>query len=235
MRMHLKRIKKKRIMNKLVIIIFLLIISIIFVLKKINEKAVPQLMSYAEIETKRIISLLINTTVTNTIVKNINYDDLFITMKDSSNNIVSIDFNSKEVNRILDETSKVVEENINSLSRGNISKLTNNDYSKNGVIYELPSGIIFNNTLLNNIMPKIPIKIDLISNIFCKINTDIKSYGINSALINVSVNITASIRVLLPFVSNVVEVSTDIPIIIKLIEGNIPGYYFSGYLGNVSN
>ena len=213
----------------------MLIISISYVFKLFNDKAVPQLINYADIETKRIISLLINTTVTNTIVNNINYEDLFITIKDTSGNIISIDFNSKEVNRILDETSKVVESNINYLSKGKINKLSNKNHNDNGVIYELPSGIIFNNTLLNNVLPKIPVRIDLMSNIFCKINTDIKSYGINNALMKVSINITASVKVLLPFVSDMVEVSADIPVIIKLIEGSVPGYYFDGYLGNVVN
>ena len=82
-------------------------------------------------------------------------------------------------------------------------------------------------------MPKIPVRIDLISNIFCRINTDIKSYGINNALMTVSINITASVKVLLPFVSDTVEISSDVPVIIKLIEGSVPSYYFDGYLGNV--
>ena len=235
MRMHLKYKKNKsnKTINKIIIIIILLILSVIYVFKKINEKALPQLISYADIETKKVISLLINTTVTNTIANSINYDELFITTKDSNGNILSIDFNSKEVNRILDETSKVVENNINYLSKGDIDKLDKKSYSDDGVIYRLPSGVIFNNVLLNNIMPKIPVRIDLISNIFCRINTDIKSYGINNALMTVSINITASVKVLLPFVSDTVEISSDVPVIIKLIEGSVPSYYFDGYLGNV--
>ena len=212
----------------------MLAVSIIYVFKKFNDKALPQLISYADIETKRVISLLINTTVTNTIANNIKYEDLFITTKDLNGNIVSIDFNSKEVNRILDETSKVVENNINYLSKGDIDKLDKKSYSDDGVIYRLPSGVIFNNAILNNIMPKIPVRIHLISNIFCRINTDVKSYGINNAIMTVSINITASVKVLLPFVSDTVEISSDVPIIIKLIEGNVPSYYFDGFLGNVS-
>ena len=237
MRMHLQRIRKKNktIINKTIIILVLLFISIMYMLKLLSDKAVPQLLSYADIETKRVISLLINTTVTNTIAKNVNYDDLFITTKDLNGNIISIDFNSKEVNRILDETSKVVEDNINYLKKGDIDKLDKKSYSDDGVIYRLPSGVIFNNVILNNIMPKIPVKIDLISNIFCRINTDIKSYGINNALMNVSINITASVKVLLPFVSDTVEITADVPIIIKLIEGTVPSYYFDGFLNSVTN
>ena len=164
-----------------------------------------------------------------------------LTTKDDNGNIVSIDFNSKEINRILDETSKTVENNINNLSSGRIDLLVDNTavYDSNklnkGIIYEIPSGIIFNNTILNNIMPKIPVKIDLMSNVFCVINTDIKSYGINNALMNVSIRVTANVKVLLPFVSDTVEVIADIPVILKIIEGSVPSYYFDGYLNSITN
>ena len=240
MRMHLKRKKyKKNNINKIIYIIILLSISVIYVLKIFSTKAIPQFISYADIETKRVVSLLINTTVTNSIANNINYDDLFITTKDLNGNINSIDFNSKEVNRILEEASNAVEDNINNLSSGRIDLLSTDiddrrEYLKKGIIYKIPSGIIFNNVILNNIMPKIPVKIELISNIFCRITTDIKSYGINNALMKVNIEIEASIRVLLPFVSDVVEISSEVPIIIKLIEGNVPSYYFDGYLNTPS-
>jgi len=229
--------KNNKILKKIIIINILVLIGLIYVFRIFNKKAVPQFLEYSSIEVKRVIALLINKEVTNTISNAISYDDLFITTKDRDGNIVYIDFNSKEVNRILNEASKVVEDNINYLSNGDIDKLSNIDNLnkekiKKGIIYELPSGIIFNNAILNNIMPKIPVKIDLMSNVFCRINTDIKSYGINSALITVSINITASVKILLPFVSDTIELSQNVPIIIKLIEGSVPSYYFDGYLSN---
>jgi len=106
---------------------------------------------------------------------------------------------------------------------------------KKGIIYELPSGIIFNNTLLNNVLPKIPVKIDLIGNIFCKLNTDIKSYGINNALMEISIQIEADVKILLPFVSSNTKINVDVPIIMKIMEGNVPSYYFDGYLNTMTN
>ena len=239
MSMHFKgkKSKKNKVINKIIFIIILLIISIIYTLKIFNEKAVPQFLEYSKIEVKRIVSLLINKEVTNTIQNTISYDELFITNKDNEGNITYIDFNSKEVNRILNEVSKVVENNINYLSKGDIDKLSNIDSLdkkklKKGIIYELPSGIVFNNILLNNIFPKIPVKIDLISNVFCLINTDIKPYGINNALIKVNITIKVSVKILLPFVSDSFDLVADVPVIMKLIEGSVPSYYFDGYLNN---
>lgn len=244
-RMHLKkrRSKKHKIVNSLTLIIILIILLIIYIFKVFNDKALPQLISYSEIETKKIVSSIINSTVVEEIANNIDIEDLFITTKDSEGNVKSIDFNTSEVNKILASSTKVVEKNLKYLETGDVEKLnlTNNILSnydleklKKGIIYEVPSGIIFNNSLLNNIFPKIPVKMDLIGNIFCRLNTDIESYGINNALIKVNIGVEVEVKILMPFVSSSTKIQANIPVVIKIIEGNVPSYYFNGYLGTPS-
>lgn len=231
------------IFNKLIMVLILLVISIVYILKLFNEKALPQFISYAEIETKKIVSSVINTTVIEEISNSINIEDLFITLKDDNGNIENIDLNSSEANKILVKTSKVVEQNLKYLEGGEVDKLKLSNLSSNldkdklnkGIIYELPSGILFNNTLLNNILPKIPIKINLVGNIFCKLNTEIESYGINNALLKVNINIEVETKILMPFVSKSIKINVDIPIAVKIIEGNVPSYYFDGYLDTIVN
>ncbi|MBQ9072037.1 MAG: sporulation protein YunB [Bacilli bacterium] len=240
-RMHLKKrkIKKNIIINKIILIIILLVIAIIYLLKLFNERAIPQFISYSEVQTERIVSLIINNTISEEVANNIDMDDLFITTKNSEGDIKSIDFNTISVNTLLSKTEKMLEKNLIAVEKGDIDSLgilanTWDGYDetnlKKGIIYELPSGIIFNNTILNNVLPKIPVKIDLIGNIFCKLTTDINSYGINNALIKIGIEVDVDVKILLPFVSETIKVSSNIPIIIKLIEGNIPEYYFNGYL-----
>lgn len=243
--MHLKKRKsnKKRILNIITILLILIIVAIIYIFKIFNEKALPQLISYSEVETRKIVITLIDNTVNEEISKNIDMNELFITTKDNEGNIKSIDFNSSEVNKLLVDATKAVEQNLKYLETGQIEKinLSNNiNYNydkekfKNGIIYELPSGIIFNNIILNNIFPKIPVKMNLIGNIFCNLDTEIDSYGINNALIKVNINIQAEVKILLPFVSSTTKIENEVPVIMKIIEGNIPSYYFDGYLGNPS-
>lgn len=242
-RMHLKKrkSKKNKVINIILLVLILLIISIIYVLKIFNDKALPQLLSYSEIEIQKIVTSVISSTVTREIANDIDIDDLFITSKDTNDDIKSIDFNTKSINTILSNTTDVVEESLKYLETGQIEKLRLDNVPlsfdnnlKNGIIYEVPSGIIFNNVLLNNIFPKIPVKIDLIGNIFCRLNTDVSEYGINNALIKVNINIEVEIKILLPFVSSNSKINVDVPILMKLMEGNVPSYYFDGYLGSPS-
>ena len=242
-RIHLKKYKKNKIINKIVILIILLSICIIYIFKLFNEKVLPQLMNYAEIETKKIVSSIINNSVIEEISNNINTEEIFITTKDYEGNIESIDFDTSRVNKILSRTSKVVEQNLKYLENGEVDKLNldilsyniDKENLKKGIIYELPSGFILNNVLLNNILPKVPIKINLIGNIFCKLNTDLESYGINNALMKVNINIEVEVKIIMPFEYDTTKISVDVPIIMKVIEGNVPSYYFDGYLDTIVN
>lgn len=226
-RMHFKKNKKNKSVNIIILLIILLTISIVYLFKIFNQKLLPQLLNYSQIETKKIVSSIINTTVIENISKNTYYDDLFKEAKTSDNNIKSIDFNSSKVNKLLSDTTKLIEQNMKLLESGEVDKLglENKSINKKGIIYEIPSGVVFDNVILNNIMPKIPVKINLIGNIFCKLNTNIEDYGINNALIKVNINIEVEIKILLPFASKNVIITSDVPIIMKLVEGSVPNYY----------
>ena len=239
MRLKKKRKKKTKILNKLIIIILLIVISSLYIIKIFNEKAMPQFISYSELETKKMTTLIINSTVIEEISKNIEIDDLFFTNLDSNGNVTSIDLNSKLANEILVKASMMIEKNLRYVESGEIDKLNlssdalsnyNLKKLKKGIIYDLPSGVIFNNSILNNILPKIPIRISPIGNIICKLVTDIDEYGINNALVKVSINIEVDMKILLPFTTSVTKISLDVPIIMKIIEGNVPSYYLNGFV-----
>ena len=242
MRMHLKRNKNKNKANYYLILIVLIGSAVIYILNIFNTKALPQLINYSEIEIKKIVSSLINGTVIYETYKDVDRDNLFIIDYDNNGNIINIDFNSSVVNQILVNTYNAVEENLYSLETGDVDKLKlynfdlkqYNNKLKKGIIYELPSGIIFNNVFLNNLLPKIPIKIHLIGNTFCRLDTNIKSYGINNALITVNINIEIEAKILLPFVSKNTKISENVPILMKIIEGSVPNYYFDGFLNSPS-
>ena len=243
MRMHLKKHKKLNSKNYLLLFIILIFIAIIYLLNLFSKKSIPQLINYSEIETRKIVSSIINSTVIKETYSNNSINDLFIINYDSNGNIINIDFNSKVVNQLLLNTYESVEKNLYYLETGDIEKLKLYNYDlnkyhskklKRGVIYELPSGIIFNNTILNNIFPKIPIKISLIGNTFCRLDTNIKPYGINNALIIVNINIEVEVKILLPFVSKNTKINESIPILMKIIEGSVPNYYYDGFLNNPS-
>ena len=239
-RLHLKRKKGKICLKKsniIILIIISLIIGIIWLFCFMNKKLTPVIMDYAEIQAGRIATLVINQAITKEVTNEMNMDDLFIITKGENDKIKSIDFNPLTVNKMLSMVTSNVQLYLQSLENGNIDELGlsnvglgNYDRNKleNGIIFEVPTGIVFNNSLLYNIGPKVPVRLSLIGDIVSNVETEITNYGINNALIEIIIKISVVEQVILPFASDKITVSTNVPVAIKLIQGEVPNYYLQG-------
>lgn len=221
----------------IIMIITIIVISIIMVFKLINLKVNPVLFDFAELEARKLASIIVNNAISKNVTQNINVDELFLITRDDKGDIKTIDFNPITVNKILTETTNSVQVNLKYIEQGKVELLdlsTNSliDYDidklKQGIIYEIPTGVIFGNSFLANIGPKIPVKFSLVGDIVSYINTKITDYGINNALIEVNIVLELSEQVILPFVSNKIKIETSIPVALKLIQGSVPEYYLNG-------
>lgn len=240
-RIHLKRKNKHKFRNIMAITVSLLLISIVLCFKIINKKVTPILMEYATTETTKLATLIITLAVDNEVFTNIETNDLFDVEKDSKNNIKSIDFNSVKINKMLNLITNSIREYLEELEEGNIEKLESNkvifdnykyENLKRGIIYEIPSGIVFNNSLLSNLGPRVPVRMNLVGDIETNVDTSVTSYGINNALLKIIVNVKVSLKVILPFSSKTITTETDIPIALKMVSGEVPSYYYSPITSN---
>ena len=231
-RMRLKR--KKSFGNKTVIII-LLIIMVYLSLKMISNKITPILLNYAENETRRIANIIVSKAVDEEILKVI--DDNFFLITRENNEIKSIDFDPVKLNKFLTKIIDKVQMNLKLLEVGDIDKLDldnsglvyyDKEKIKKGIFYEIPMGVVFNNTLLANLGPKIPVKFTLMGEVISNLETKITDYGINNALIETSINLKLTEKVLLPISSKSIDVEYNIPLSVKMLQGSIPEYYFNG-------
>ena len=93
MRRRIKLKKKQRKINKLILIIFIFVILIFLALKFISLKANPVLLEYAEMESRKLVSIVINDAINKNITENIDIEELFIITKEedeikSASNII---------------------------------------------------------------------------------------------------------------------------------------------------
>ena len=232
--------KKKRKVNVLliciIIIIFLGLISGYFI-NFYSRKAIPLLISYAEAESKKLIILVINKAVTKQI-NNVDTDQIFEVTYNNNGEVILVDFNSKRTSIALSTITSLVEFNLRAIEEGKIDMLELPDNSLDlydedllgkGIILEVPLGVISNSVLLTNLGPKVPVKISLIGDVSSGFSTDVKEYGINNALITLNIDVSVDTKVVLPFVSENMNVSASIPIAMKVIQGKIPEYYLNGF------
>lgn len=228
---HMKR------SSKFVLTILLILVMIVVSFRFIHKKASPILMKYAEMEITKLANIVINRAISKQLVENASVENLFIVDKNANGEIQTIDFNPIVVNKFLSTTANSIQLNLKQIEEGNVDFLElpddvaihyDKENLKKGIIYEIPSGIIFGNSLLSNIGPKIPVRFSLVGDISSNIHTKITNYGINNAMIEVNLNIKLTEMALLPLLSKKIIIENNIPIAIKMIEGSIPNYYFNG-------
>lgn len=233
--------KKKKIKNgnAVIIMILLIIISIFFSLRKINKIFSPIIVETAELEINKFSTIIINKAISQVLEDKINTDKIFETIKSDNGQIQTVDFNPIIVNRILNLVTTVVQDNLKMLENGDIKELEKyfnmlNEEQvkklKRGIITEIPIGVVFKNSLLSNIGPKIPIRLHFAGDVNSNITTKVTTYGINNALVEIGVHLEMSAQIILPFMIDRMKLKYDIPIAIKILQGSIPNYYGSGLL-----
>ena len=235
-RIKLKRKFKIRTkpINLIALFIIIFVIGIYLLFSYIKGRIMPTIFKYGSLEAKKFSSIIINDAIDKYITNQIDMDNLFLITNDSSGEIKSIDFNTSLINKYLTNATKSIQKNLKYIEKGDIQKVEykanlldtyDEKALKNGVIYYLNSGFIFNNPIFANFGSQIPIKIALTGEVVSNISTELTNYGINNALIKVYVNITITEQVILPYFEKQIELNTKVPVALKLVNGSVPNYY----------
>ena len=226
--MKLKRYKEKKISSYISMSIFLVVISLIlsFIVidyfdKRVNEILFPM----AESQTRKVVAMIINKSCSNVNIG----DNLYEINKDSNNEIKMLTYNSFEVTKLINQVTTNIENMISDIENGKLDYYGNTLNKEKGVIAEIPFGVIFGNSLLANVGPKIKLRLNLLGDIISNIETEVKPYGINNAYVEIRIHLTITARIVLPFVSEKVVISNVIPLSMNIVQGNIPEAYISSY------
>ena len=215
-------------MKKKWVILFINLIIIfivaIIILKYLNEKVAPTVMDYSIGEMKRVASTIINRSIRDDTLTEDEINRMFIVTRSREEEVLSVTLDSSIVNKITNRISDACEDNLRMVEEYRFNELKKK-FNIGEEYFLVPAGILFNNTILSSIGPKIPIRIKIIGNVTSGIVTDVKEYGINNSLITVSVEIKVELMVILPFSSDYVSITNYLPIAIKLIQGKVPQVY----------
>lgn len=232
--------------KKIKLIILIAIVSFIcgyLFLNVVSGKIKSKILKYCRIEAKRLATAVINSSANEIIARGYKNDELIYIYKNSNNEIDSIDFNTQIVNEILKKITINIQKKLIDIEEGNVKNINIAPTMKGsrfrnvrrGVVTEVPFGSVTGNSLLSSTGPIIPIKMSFIGKVNSQIITKIKSYGINSAYVEVDVVITVTERVSLPTATENIDIEKKIPVIMKIVQGKIPDYYNSDNIQKESN
>lgn len=209
------------------------IFSTTFGLWIINEGLKPTLVSYAESQTRKIATLVINKAITKRISDETELNNIFIVVE-NKNYPPIIKLDTEIMNRIQSEITNLVQVNINVAEKGNIKELArmtnldivvNDSGDEEGIVYYVPLGQATNNALLGNLGPRIPIKFNVIGSVESDIQTENKAYGINNTYLRAFIHLRVDIQIIIPFATEITTLEQEIPIAEVIIPGEVPEFY----------
>ncbi len=195
----------------------------------------PVIMTYAKAQTTNIATLIIKEGIAQSELVHFKIDDV-IQFKENDDGLVSsIIVNTPILNRLLVSTTQEIEEKLLLVESGDLSELGldaiyGGPY-EDGVLMNIPWTTAFNLSLFHDIGPSFPVTVKLNGSAVSDIVTEVEEYGINNALLEILLKVDVKLEVLLPFKSDEVHVTVKSPLVLKMITGQTPEYY---YIGNSS-
>ncbi|MFB1082401.1 sporulation protein YunB [Jeotgalibacillus sp. JSM ZJ347] len=217
------------------LVLFLLMTAI--GLAVINTGIKPTLMIYAESQTQKIGALVISKAVNREIANVMDINEIIENVPTDSAEMVTTKFNTEIINRVLAETTELVQEQLRAIERGDTSilkSLTELDLevedagNLEGIVYTVPLGQATGNALLGNLGPKVPIRFHAVGSVTSNIKSNIDEFGINNAFVEINIHLVVNVQIIVPFATEVTTIEQDIPVAMGLIQGQVPEIYNVG-------
>lgn len=213
-----KRLKFKR-QHHYLYIILLIILCTNKIIDYIGTRLTPQVEEIVKINiSKTLNSYLFNILNFDDIDEDLN--DLIILNKNKSDEVVSLDYRFDIVYRNLNQRLQHMFEEVSNLD----IKMAYYDYEKE--VFFVPLGIIDKgNILITDFGFKLPIKVKFFNDIKLNYKTRVKTYGINSLLVELYLVMDVNSTILSPSTFNNFTNSYEVVLASRVIMGTIPNYY----------
>ncbi|XAE83330.1 sporulation protein YunB [Bacillus pumilus] len=210
--------------------ILFFVLSTVISLFFINRSIKPTLIHIAELETERIANHLIQYSVQDFADDQENMKDMVVMNTSENGKVTTIDFNAQATSKAMADLSRHLQKNLEDIEKGNFQKeakeaLKDQTDGHDDIIYNIPLGQASGNALIANLGPKVPVRFSVIGDPHTDVEKNIKPYGINNALIDISVLIEVKVRVIIPFASETIVVKNSVPVSIQAVQGDVPDYY----------
>ncbi|WP_211263217.1 sporulation protein YunB [Lysinibacillus contaminans] len=232
-----KNSRKSKASNRLTIFLVSLILCILLFLYVLNERLMPTYLEYAQVQTNKIASYVVNEAISSRTSSVLDVNDIIEELPVGSAETVTVRFNTDIINRVQAETQGLVKNYLAQAEQGDLTQLPeleNVEYDVgkieegDGIVFFVPLGQAANLPLLGNLGPKIPIRFHIIGNVHSNVTSNIKEFGINSAFVEVWINLEVNVQIIVPFASKSATVKQSFPVAMGLTRGPVPNIYTNG-------
>jgi sporulation protein YunB len=172
-----------------------------------DSNLLQAVLSIAEARTNALAIQAVNEAVAQKFGGNILYQEMVILKKDRDGKIVMAQIDSREVNRLIAETTLQAQGALTALSKEKLY---------------IPFGQALNNYFLATLGPRIPVTLIPVGFVSTEITDTFEQAGINQVRHKIYLQIRAEVQVAIPFISENTQISTTVPIVDAIYPGAVP-------------
>ena len=187
-----------------IIVIFFFFNSILYIFQK---NILPTALLIREERLKKQATEIINETALDIYSNDFDYSKIIIIDKDNDGNITLLRADTVKLNYLSSKLVLSMNRKVDELEEIGI---------------KIPLGYMTKNLIFYNLGPKINVKMNQVGNITSDYESIFESEGINQTRHKIYLNVHMKMRVVVPFNSEEVEITSQIPIAETIIVGKIP-------------
>lgn len=176
----------------------------------IDNKIMPTVQAIGELKAQEITTKAINQSVSVVVKQEIKYEDLITVKEDDEGNITLMQANTMMMNKIASDVALTIQEHLKQIQT---------------TAERIPLGNALGSQLLAQYGPKIKLTVTPLGMVDVNFGTEFEQSGINQTRHRIFLIVNTKVRVIIPFSSNTIEVTTYIPVAETVIVGRVPMNY----------
>ena len=200
--------KKRRLLRRL--LLAGLVLGALFLMMERNFK--PLVFSLAEARSAAMASQVLYGALAEATEDGVNYDDLMNVRMDEQGKVALLSANTMRMNRLADRAGEAALRRLGNMTSERVS---------------VPLGAALGMTLFAGSGPGIPVSIVPIGSVATEFATEFEACGINQTRHKVYLQLTASIRIVIPTGAKTTQVSANMLVAESIIVGSVP----EGFVG----
>ena len=200
--------KKRRLFRRA--LLAALMLSALIVLMERNFK--PLVFSLAEARSASMASQVLYGALAEAIEDGVGYDELMNVHMDEHGRVSLLSANTMQMNRLADRAGQAALRRLGNMTSERVS---------------VPLGAALGMTLFAGSGPRIPVSIVPIGSVATEFATEFEACGINQTRHKVYLQLTASIRIVIPTGAKTTQVSANMLVAESIIVGSVP----EGFVG----
>ena len=204
--------KKKYLKFKIITVLILIVIILTMCFLYIDREITPTVQAIGELKAQEITTRAINESVSLVLKQDIQYQDLISVKEDDEGNITMMQANTFLMNKVASDVALTIQDHLKQIK-------TTSD--------RIPLGNALGSQLLAQYGPKIKLTVTPLGMVDVNFGTEFEQSGINQTRHRIYLVINTSVRVIVPFSSNTIHVTTYFPVAETVIVGKVPMNYIN--------